>query len=105
MPQNNRSIDSAVQPCAEVKHTFQVTLGPAPDPTPRPAYWPVDSASAFGGENMNIALGGVDVAQTLDGGGSFNASSIPPGVANVHFNDFYDAVHADVDSRTNLSDD
>lgn len=105
MPQDNRPINSAVQPCPCVSHKFDVTLGPAPDASPRPAWWPVDSSSAYGSESMTIALAGVDAKQTLDGGGAFSVGGIPPGAANVHFDTFYDEVQADVDQRTNLSED
>jgi hypothetical protein len=67
MPQDNRSIDSPVQPCACVTHDFDLTLCGAPDVSPRPTWWPVDNGSAYSGESMSIALGGVDVRQTLSG--------------------------------------
>ena len=104
MPQDNRPIDSTVQPCQCVTHTFDVVLGAAPDATPRPAWWPIDSGSAYGNESMSIALGGVDTSQTLNGRGAFSAGDIPPGVARLQFENFYDDVRADVERRTNLQD-
>ena len=104
MPQDNRPIDSPVQPCPCVTHTFGVVLGAAPDATARPAWWPVDSGGAYGNESMSIALGGVDASQTLDGGGAFSVGEIPPGVAKVQFTKFYEDVRADIESLTNLQD-
>jgi len=104
MPQDNRPIDSPVQPCQCVKHTFGVVLGAAPDATPRPAWWPMDSGGAYANESMSIALGDVDASQTLDGGGAFSVGGIPPGVAKVRFDKFYEDVRADIESRTNLHD-
>jgi hypothetical protein len=103
MPQDNRSIDSPVQPCACVTHDFDITLCGAPDVSPRPTWWPVDNGGAYSGESMSIALGGVDVRQTLSGG-SFGATGIPPGVAKVQFDKFYDDVRTDIEQRTNLPD-
>jgi hypothetical protein len=103
MPQDNRPIDSPVQPCPCVTHDFDIALGAAPDASPRPAWWPVDSGGAYSGESMAIALGGVDAQQTLSGG-SFSATGIPPGVAKVRFDRFYDDVRADIEQRTNLPD-
>ena len=102
MPQNNRPIDSAVQPCPCVKHAFDVFLGPAPDASPRPAWWPVDSGGGYGGETLAIALGGVDAQQKLDGGGFFHVGDIPPGVADLQFSEFYADVRADLARRTNF---
>jgi hypothetical protein len=103
MPQDNRAIDSPIQPCPCVTHSFHVDLGPAPDESPRPAWWPLDRASAYGGEDMSITLGGVGARQTLSGG-AFRASGIPPGVAQVHFEKFFDEVRADVERRTAAAD-
>jgi hypothetical protein len=100
MQQNNRPIDSAVQPCAQVKHAFDLFLGPAPDATPRPAWWPVDKGLGYGDERLVITLGGVPPQQQLDGGGFFHASDIPPGVAKVQFTEFYASVRADLERRT-----
>lgn len=105
MPQDNRPIDSAVQPCPCVVHNFQVTLGPAPDATPRPAWWPVEGSGLYGAESLAITLAGVDAQQTLDGGGGFQASAIPPGVAQVRFDKFYDDVRADIVGRTHIDTD
>ena len=103
MPQDNRPIDSPVQPCSCVTHSFAIVLGPAPDESLRPAWWPVDDPSVWGNESMTIALGGVDAQQTLCGSGTFTASGIPPGVAKVHFENFYDSVRADIERRTNFA--
>ena len=102
MPQDNRPIDSPVQPCACVTHNFNIVLGPAPDVSPRPAWWPVDRGGGYDSESMSIALGGVAIQQTLSGG-AFSASGIPPGVAKVKFDKFYDDVHADIEQRTNIT--
>jgi hypothetical protein len=102
MEQDNRPIDSAVQPCPCVTHDFQVRLMAAPDVSPRPAWWPVDDAGAYADESMAIALGGVEARQRLDGGGGFQASAIPPGVAQVQFDRFYDDVRADLERRTRI---
>jgi hypothetical protein len=104
MPQDNRPIDSPVQPCPCVTHDFNIALGPAPDVSPRPAWWPVDNDSAYASESMTIALGGIDAQQTLSGG-SFSATGIPPGVAKVKFDKFYDDVRADVERRINIDQD
>jgi hypothetical protein len=53
---------------------------------------------------MTIALGGIDAQQTLSGG-SFSATGIPPGVAKVKFDKFYDDVRADVERRINIDQD
>ncbi len=103
MAQDNRPIDSPIQPCSCVTHSFDVVLGPAPDESPRPAWWPVDDPSVYGSEDMSIALGGVDAQQTLSGG-AFSAGGIPPGVAQVHFEKFFDDVRADIEARTNIAD-
>ncbi len=104
MPQDNRPIDSPIQPCSCVTHDFDIALTPAPDESPRPAWWPVDDPGLYGDESMSIALGGVDAEQVLSGGG-FSARGIPPGVAQVQFGKFYDDVHADLEARTTLSKD
>ena len=104
MPQDNRPIDSPIQPCMCVTHSFDIVLGPAPDESPRPAWWPIDDASTFSGEQMSIALAGVDAQQTLSGG-SFSVGGIPPGVAKVQFDKFYDDVRADIERRTNIDQD
>ena len=52
---------------------------------------------------MYIALGGVQAQQTLSGG-SFSAGGIPPGVAQVRFEHFYEDVRADIERRTNIAD-
>ncbi len=104
MPQDNRPIDSPVQPCPRVTHDFDIALRAAPDASPRPAWWPVDDGSAYAGESMAIALGGVDARQTL-GGASFTATGIPPGVAKVQFDKFYDSVRTDIAQRTAAGDD
>jgi hypothetical protein len=103
MPQDNRRIDSPVQPCPCVTHDFNIALCAAPDVSPRPAWWPADTGSAYDDESMSIALGGVDVRQTLSAGG-FSATGIPPGVAKVQFDKFYDDVRADVEQRTVFPD-
>jgi hypothetical protein len=77
MPEDNRPIDSPVQPCPCVTHDFNIALGAAPDVSPRPAWWPGDNGSAYAGESMSIALGGVDVRQTLSAGG-FSAKGYHP---------------------------
>ena len=102
MSQNTRPINSAVQTCPCVKHSFDVLLAPAPDASPRPDWWPVDSGSAYGGESMDIALAGVDARQTLSGSAAYSVTGIPPGVAKVQFKNFYDDVHADIEQRTQL---
>jgi len=84
-------------------HDFDLVLGPAPDESPRPAWWPIDNAGAYGSEKMYIALGGVQAQQTLSGG-SFSAGGIPPGVAQVRFEQFYEDVRADIERRTNIAD-
>lgn len=103
MPQDNRPIDSPVQPCPCVTHDFNIALCAAPDVSPRPAWWPADGGSAYADESMSIALGGVGVQQTLSGG-AFGATGIPPGVAKVQFDKFYDDVRADIEQRTTLAD-
>ena len=103
MPQDNRPIDSPIQPCMCVTHSFDIVLGPAPDESPRPAWWPVDGASAYGSEQMSIALAGVDAQQTLSAG-AFSVDGIPPGVAKVQFEKFYDDVRADIERRTTIAD-
>lgn len=104
MPQDNRPIDSPVQPCACVTHDFDIALGPAPDISPRPSWWPVTNDSAYASESMSIALGGVGMQQAMSGG-SFSATRIPPGVAKVTFDKFYDDVRADIERRTNVDED
>jgi hypothetical protein len=98
--QDNRPIDSPVQPCPCVRHTFDVALVAAPDVMPRPAWWPVDNGTPYASESMSIVLGGVEVQQTLSG--AFGASEIPPGVGKVQFDKFCDDVLVDLERRTNI---
>lgn len=92
MPQIDRPVNSAVQPC-KVLHDFDLVLKPAPDERPRPAWWPTERRSAYPSEAITITLPGVSPArQKLDGSGAFHAGEIPPGQAQVTFHDFYSSV-------------
>ena len=93
-----------MQPCACVTHDFDIALGLAPDVSPRSPWWPVDTGSSYASESMSITLGDVAAPQALSGG-SFKATGIPPGIAKVTFDKFYDDVRADIERRTNLGQD
>lgn len=90
---DNRPIDSAVQPCSPC-HWFKLTLLPVDRAKPRPAWWPKPALKAYPGEPLTITLAGVAPAQKLDGSSCFEVKCLSAGNATVTFDRFYADVEA-----------
>ncbi|MCU0970015.1 MAG: hypothetical protein MUF03_14615 [Rubrivivax sp.] len=88
---SGRAVDSAVQPCPP-RHRFALELLPADATAARPAWWPPRPLRAYAREPFDISLAGVGPSQRLDGAGSFRASGLPGGDAEVEFAELLSSV-------------
>ena len=87
-PLTNRPVDSPVEQCP-TSHWLDVTLQPAPDARPRPAWWPVERRTGYASEDASTAAPAQQPLRQLNGNGNVRWEGIPAGAYDVVFWKFY----------------
>lgn len=87
-PLTNRPVDSPVEQCPN-SHWLDVTLQPAPETRPRPAYWPVERRTGYASEHVSTTAPVQQPLRQLNGNGNVRWDGIPAGTYDVVFWKFY----------------
>jgi hypothetical protein len=88
-PSGANPVGNPVQPCSKL-HWIKIRLLRLPDAQPRPEWWKPDGAAdPYPSEPCTIELTNGTEIGALDGQGSTEHTSLPPGVCSIHFTRFY----------------